>query len=98
MKHPKHYQNYVGQYVKRFYEPFKEENICFIAAFMEEVNPTLNYRVPMFLYRKGEDEWWADCEDSCIITNELPIKEIDWVANTNSPEYKGYNPFTQNIQ
>jgi len=97
MKHPEHYKNYVGQYVKRFYSPFKEENIFQIADFKIDERGT-----PHFHYMKeGEEElykdWWLDCEDSCIITNELPEKDIDWVANVNNPEYKGYNPFTKTI-
>jgi len=39
-----------------------------------------------------------DCEDSCIITNETPIKYIEWVANVNDKEYKGYNPFNGEIK
>jgi len=55
---------------------------------------------PEFLYLDEEINkvrGWLDCEDSCIITNEMPIKEINWVANVNDKKYKGYNPFTKNI-
>lgn len=98
MIHPTHYKNYVGQYVKRFYRPFTEETIHKIAGF--KLN---EYGTPLFHYTKeGQEEeyedWWLDCEDSCIITNEFPVQVIAWVANVNDPQYKGYNPFTKQIQ
>ncbi len=88
----KQYKSYVGQYVKRFYAPFKESNICKIKDFR-----TGDYGAPEYLYNDGTDEWWADCEDSCIITNETPVKNLDWVANVNHREYAGYNPFTRKM-
>jgi hypothetical protein len=94
-----HYKNYVGQFVKRFYAPFTKDNIFKIKDFrIKEVKDLLNpgkiFYVPEYLYDNGiNDPWWTDCEDSCIITNEMPILEIDWVANVNSPDYKGFNPF-----
>lgn len=101
MKRPTHYKNYVGQYVKRFYAPFKKESIYKIKGFRVVEKFDIKdkpFLVDEFLYDNGIDEsWWADCEDSCIITNESPIKNIDWVANVNHPEYKGYNPFNEEI-
>jgi len=94
-----HYKNYVGQFVKRFYAPFTKENIFKIKDFrIKEVNDLLSpgtiFYIPEYLYDDGiHDPWWTDCEDSCIITNEMPILDIDWVANVNSPDYKGFNPF-----
>lgn len=83
-----HYINYIGQFVKRFYAPFKEKNIYTIKDYRLDI-----YNIDMFLYSRKDEEFWADCEDSCIITNEMPILEIDWVANVNDSEYVGYNPF-----
>ena len=83
-----YYKNYIGQYAKRFYRPFFKEWIFKIKDY--RINDD---GVEEFLYTDGKDEWWADCEDTCIITNELPIKDIGWVANVNSEKYKGYNPF-----
>ncbi len=83
-----HYKNYVGQFVKRFYAPFKEKHI-----FKIKDHRITEMGVHEFLYSDGDEDWWTDCEDSCIITNELPIKEIDWVANVNHKEYNGFNPF-----
>lgn len=89
-----HYEKYVGQFVKRFYRPFEKNAIFMIRGF--RIN---KYGVEEFLYDNGTDEpWWTDCEDSCIITNEMPIQEIAWVANTNSSEYKGYDPFLEIIK
>lgn len=84
-----HFKNYVGQYVKRFYAPFKEQEIYQIKDYRDTVRG-----FPEYLYSKPDGEFWTDCEDSCIITNEMPIKDIEWVANVNDPEYKGFNPFT----
>jgi len=94
-----HYKNYVGQFVKRFYAPFTKDNIFKIKDFrIKEVKDLLNpgtiFYIPEYLYDNGiNDPWWTDCEDSCIITNEMPILDIDWVANVNSSDYKGFNPF-----
>ncbi len=97
MKEPEHYKNYVGQYVKRFYTPFEKENIFKIKDFRVKKKKGIRreFECSEFLYSNGTEEWWADCEDSCIITNEHPVKEIDWVANVNSVEYKTeyFNPF-----
>lgn len=89
------YKSYIGQYVKRFYAPFKENHIYKIKDF--RVDTTKKYFWPEYLYFNGKEEWWTDCEDSCIITNELPIKDLEWVANVNDSEYKGYNPFVKEI-
>lgn len=86
---PQHYKNYVGQYVKRFYRPFVKDGMHKIKDFKLNECGT-----PLYLYDGPDGEWWADCEDSCIITNETPIQNIDWVANINDERYKGYNPFT----
>ena len=83
-----YYKNYVGHFVKRFYAPFREDAIYKIKEFREN-----KFGTEEFLYSNGKEEWWTDCEDSCIITNEIPVLNIDWVANVNSEEYKGFNPF-----
>jgi len=90
-----HYKNYIGQYVKRFYNPFDKESIYFIKEYKIDENG-----VPCFLYFHPitKEEKLMDCEDSCIITNETPIKDIEWVANVNDKEYKGYNPFNGEIK
>ncbi len=85
------YKSYVGQYVKRFYAPFNHEFIFVITDFRVDEN-----HIPKFLYSNGDGGFWTDCEDSCIITNETPIKDLGWVANVNHQDYSGYNPFTQN--
>jgi len=94
-----HYKNYIGQFVKRFYTPFEKESIFKIKSY--RTNKDLNdmpFMIPEFLYDDGTKEWWSDCEDSCIITNEMPILEIYFVSNVNSDEYKGFNPFTNQIK
>lgn len=95
-----HYKNYVGDYVKRFYASFDKKSIYKIKDFrireQESLrNPGKMIKIEEFLYSGEEGDWWTDCEDSCIITNEMPIKVIPWVANVNDPEYKPeyYNPF-----
>lgn len=85
-----HYKNYIGQYVKRFYASFKDENIYKIKDYRIDI-----YNIHQYLYSKGDIEFWTDCEDSCIITNELPILDIAWVANVNSDKYIGFNPFSK---
>jgi len=96
-----HYKKYVGQYVKRFYNSFDEKSTWKIGSYREvtyfENGKALKPR-PEFHYSKGHEEFWGDCEDSCIITNETPILEIEWVANVNDPKYHGYNPFTKTIK
>ena len=87
--------------MKRFYASFDEKNIWKIGSYREVTyfdDGVARKPCPEFLYRRGHEEFWTDCEDSCIITNETPILEIDWVANVNDPQYKGYNPFTKTIQ
>ena len=100
-KYPDHYKNYVGQYVKRFYAPFDKEYMYKIVDFKLAECKTLEGLViywPEYMYESSDGtRYWYDCEDSCIITNELPIKKIDWVANVADPEYHGYNPFTGKI-
>jgi hypothetical protein len=91
LKKIRHYKKYVGQYVKRFYNTFEEKNIYKIADF--RIN---KYGIEEYLYVKNDFSNWLDCEDSCIITNELPDLKLDWVANTNDQDYKGYNPFEKN--
>ena len=96
-----HYKKYAGQFVKRFYAPFDEGRIWKISGYREvtyfEDGKPLKPREE-FLYRRGHEEFWTDCEDSCIITNETPMLEIEWVANVNHPEYKGYDPFSETIK
>lgn len=92
------YQKYKGQYVKRFYTPFNEENIFKIGSYREVIYFEDEKPLPPseeFHYHKGAEEWWADVEDSVIITNELPIVEDERIANVNHPDYKGYNPFKE---
>ena len=86
--HKRYYKNYIGQYVKRFYSPFNKKHVSLIKDF--RIN---KHGYEEYLYSDESGDYWLDCEDSCIITNELPIKDIDWVANVNSSEYEGYNPF-----
>ena len=87
---PTHYKDYVGQYGKRFYAPFKKENINKIDGFRDNVRSFAEFH-----FVGDPEDYWYDCEDTCIITNELPIKNIDWVANVNHEDYKPeyYNPF-----
>lgn len=86
---PTHYKDYVGQYVKRFYTPFEEKNIFKI----KDCRQIHWYSEFLYETLDGEKEWWTDCEDSTIITNELPMKDIDWVCNIHNEHYKGFNPF-----
>lgn len=83
-----HYKNYIGQFVKRFYNPFEERYIFKIKDY--RIN---QYGIDEFLYSNEQEDFWTDCEDSCIITNEIPILNIDWVANVNDEEYVWFNPF-----
>lgn len=87
------YEKYVGCYVKRFYTPFLKENIFKILEYRIS-----KYGIPEFLYYNAfyfleNEQYWADIEDSVIITNELPIIKDERVANVNSPDYNGYNPY-----
>ncbi len=85
------YKSYIGQYVKRFYLSFSKEYILKIKGF--RINEL--YQYPEYLCQhEDESEEWYDCEDSCIITNEQPIKDLEYVANVNHKDYAGYNPFT----
>lgn len=97
-----HCEDYIGHYAKRFYQPFKKENIYKIVDFrwrlIEQVEHkgeiiVQEHKIPEFFLKDEEGGNWYDCEDSCIITNELPIRVIPWVANVYSSEYDGYNPF-----
>lgn len=85
-----HYKNYVGQYGKRFYEPFIEKHIRKIDGFRDNVR-----NFAEFHFEGDPDDYWYDCEDTCIITNEEPIQIINWVANVNDEGYlpKFFNPF-----
>ena len=98
----KHYKNYIGQFVKRFYQPFEKEYIYKISDFRIARRTGIKgneFDFPEFNYGDGSGEdFWCDCEDSCIITNEIPILNIDWVANVNDDRYKGFNPFSQKEQ
>jgi hypothetical protein len=104
-----HYKKYIGQYVKRFYASFDEKSIWKISSYREvsyydKGAEKMTEPCPEFHYTKfnkdtkRHEEFWTDCEDSCIITNETPILDIDWMANVNHPDYKGYNPFTKTIK
>ncbi len=83
------YKSYVGQYAKRFYTPFIKTHIFKITGF--RIN---EHHIPEYLCDDGEGEHWYDCEDSCVITNEMPVRDLSWVANVNEREYAGYDPFT----
>ena len=90
MEEPQHYKNYVGAYGKRFYQPFIEENIRKIDGFSDT-----RRNFAEFHFEGDPEDYWYDCEDTCIITNEFPIQEIAWVVNVNSKEYLSeyYNPY-----
>lgn len=90
MMQPTHYKNYVGAYGKRFYAPFKKERIGKIDGFRDDVRSCAEFH-----FVGDPDDYWYDCEDTCIITNELPVLDIDWVANVNSDYYtkEMYNPY-----
>ena len=90
MIEPNHYKNYVGAYGKRFYAPFKKERINKIDGFRDDVRG-----IAEFHFLGDPDDFWYDCEDTCIITNEIPILNIDWVANVNDKSYTSemYNPY-----
>jgi len=94
------YEKYVGQYVKRFYAPFNEASIWKIGSYrevtyFEDGKPT-EPRAE-FHYWKGQEEFWADVEDSVIITNEQDISDDERVANVKHPRYIGWNPFDKTI-
>ena len=97
-----YYEKYIGQYVKRFYTRFIEDEIFKITNFKLHRYPADAYDietdVAFFEYEdKDGNRWWADVEDSVIITNEQPIVEDERVANVNDLKYHGYDPFTQTI-
>lgn len=93
------YQRYIGHYAKRFYSKFEKKSM-FLILDVRIRNGYLD-----LLYFDGNDEWWADGEDSVIITNEEFTGEVELnagdsrnihgIANVKSPQYKGYNPFLQ---
>lgn len=90
------YMKYIGQYVKRFYTPFDEQNIWKLGDYREiiyfEKGKPLAPRSE-FHYWQGHEEFWSDVEDSIIISNEEIISDDEKVANIDHPDYKGYNPF-----
>jgi len=95
------YKKYVGQYVKRFYAPFAKGNIWAIGDYREVTHfegDKPSQSIPEFQYSRGREQFWADVDDSVIITNEDIISKDVRVANVNHPDYKGYNPFTENIE
>lgn len=95
------YQKYIGQYVKRFYAPFEQTSIWKISSYRQVSyydEGKMTTPIPEFHYTKGYKEFWADVEDSVIITNEIPMIEDERLANVNDPRYKGYNPFTKKNQ
>lgn len=100
MIEPNHYKNYIGAYGKRFYAPFKKERIHKIDGFRDDFrkisSPEGNeWYIAEFHFLGDPDDTWHDCEDTCIITNEMPILVIDWVVNVNDKEYTKdmYNPY-----
>ncbi len=59
---PQHYKNYIGSYVKRFYQPFRKDNIYLIIDFRERAYEN-GMIIPEFLCTKGDrDQNWFDCE------------------------------------
>ena len=98
-ENPEFYRKYVGCYAKRFYTPFKKENIFPITGYFlkENIDPMDNETriIPCFNITDGTNEWWWDIEDCVIITNEEPISDDIRVADVNHPEYKSdyYNPY-----
>ena len=74
-------------YAKRFYTPFLEENIFKVIGF------ELRNKEPHVQVTNNDIDWWWDVEDCIFITNDPLIINNDQVANTNDPEYSGYNPF-----
>lgn len=82
---------YIGCYVKRFYTPFEKQYIFKIADYRVKSG------VEEYLYDSDRFQVWCDIEDSVIITNELPVIEKDKIANVNSKQYKGYNPYTDGL-
>ena len=82
------YKKYVGDYAKRFYTPFKKENMFTIVGFKMDKAAFIEVE------QNGEKCFW-DMDDSVIITNE-PLKEdIDRIANVKHEQYKGFNPFNE---
>ncbi len=85
----RYYEKYVGCFAKRFYTPFKKENIFKITGFKLKKN------IAYFEITSTKDKWDWDIEDCVIITNEKPIITEERVANINHIYYRGYNPFTE---
>jgi len=83
------YERYVGSYVKRFYAPFKEENIFKIYNFK------IKYGMAHFIVESDGTNLEFDVEDCVIITNETPIVDDERVINVSDKSYKGWNPFTR---
>ena len=83
------YKKYIGSYAKRFYSPFKLENIAEIVGFK------LKQGFAHIEVKQGKDTWWWDAEDSIIIVNEPLGEEVDRVANVNDDRYLDsmHNPF-----
>ena len=102
------YQKYVGCYAKRFYTPFLKNNIFKIEDFQliqkekfvlkGKQNFVRKFVKEAYFKMKDDEgnEWEWDVEDCVIITNEMPVKKVERVANVNDPQYKGYNPYIQN--
>ena len=82
------YKKYVGDYAKRFYTPFKKENLLKIVGFKMDKEAFIEVE------QDGE-KWFWDMDDSVIITNEPLVGDIDRVANVKHEQYKGYNPFNE---
>lgn len=81
------YKKYVGDYAKRFYTPFKKENIVKIVGFKIK-NGEAYIEV-----EQNNNKWFWDMDDSVIITNEPLVEDFERVANVNHQQYNGYNPF-----
>jgi len=81
------YKKYVGNYAKRFYTPFKEENILKIVGFKMDKGEAF-----IEVEQEG-NKWFWDMDDSVIITNEPLEEDIDRVANVKHLQYNGWNPF-----
>ena len=84
-----YYKKYIGQYAKRFYNPFTSNNIHKICGFY--IKDGLAY----FNFEENDFKWYWDVEDCVIISDEKPIKRDKRIANIHSSKYHGYNPFTK---
>lgn len=94
------YQPFEAQYIFKILDYREREaesirsNPIVIPEFLLEDALGLEHHDPNSIFSDPRGSWY-DCEDTCIITNEIPILEINWVTNVNHPNYKSeyFNPF-----